>query len=98
MDVYLPPRASLEAEAWVERPSDDFTGQVMAHADGLKRGTFLVRACFGPAVALTAVSLQDAVLALTPVLVQSLIEIDGHLPSQLLTLPNTVQTGCCARR
>jgi len=73
---------------------DEFSADVMAQIDKLRRRTIIGWACvillLAPAVWLLAAPLQEAVQLLTQVLPRSLIELDDSLLAQVLSPVNSV--------
>ena len=73
-----------------ELAGEAFTSGVMTRTDTLKRKVIVRRICVGLLLALLGIPLQDFALALTQVLVISLIELDNQLVAQLLAPVNSV--------
>jgi hypothetical protein len=69
---------------------DNFTAEVMSHADPLKRRRIIRRVMLGFVVALIAIPLEDIGLALARFLLSSLVEIDDSLAAELLAPVNSV--------
>ncbi|MDA1076388.1 MAG: hypothetical protein O3A63_16765 [Proteobacteria bacterium] len=76
----------------VETDDDAFTRQVLAQTDRMKRRKLLFRIALVLALAIVAVPMQDLVIGLTHVLVQSVFSIEDRLIAQLLAPINTVGT------
>ncbi len=78
------------ADSDLELAGDDFTTEVMSHADRLKRRRIVRRVLLGIVFALIAIPLEDFGLALARFLLTSLVEIDDSLAAELLAPVNSV--------
>jgi hypothetical protein len=78
------------ADSDLELAGDDFTMEVMSHADPLRRRRIIRRVMLGFAFALIAIPLEDIGLALARFLLLSLVEIDDSLAAELLAPVNSV--------
>jgi hypothetical protein len=74
----------------LELAGDNFTTEVMSHADRLKRRRLIRRVLLGFAFALIAIPLEDIGLVLAQFLLSSLVEIDDSLAAELLAPINSV--------
>ncbi len=84
-----------QLQAWfaevAEVPAgDDFTARVMGQTRRLRRRRIVRRVSLGLGLALLAVPLQDVAVALTHVLVITLVDLDNALLATLLAPVNTV--------
>lgn len=70
--------------------ADDFGERVMRQVGHAKRRMILRRVCVALAISLIAIPLQDYALALSQVLIVSLVDIESDLVAQLLAPINSV--------
>ena len=83
----------LEAAfAGAARDLDDaaFLSRTLERTDALQRRRWLRRVGVGLLLSLLAMPLQDFALAITPVLAQSLVDVDAGLVTELLAPVNSV--------
>ncbi|MFQ5982002.1 MAG: hypothetical protein ACE5KS_01375 [Woeseiaceae bacterium] len=87
-----PALQAVFASAGQDLTGDEFTAQVMSQTDKLKRRRIIRRIGLGLVLALLGIPLQDYGLALTQVLVMSLVDLDNLLLAQILAPVNSVAT------
>jgi hypothetical protein len=83
---------TLFADSTQSTEDDAFTAEVMAGTDRLKRRKVLLRIGIGILLALLIPPLQEFGLAVTEILLISLISFEGGLLAELLAPVNTVGT------
>jgi hypothetical protein len=85
-----PALAAVFDAAQADLPEGAFVERVMHGVDVLHRRAVAQRVGMGLLFSLLAMPLQDMVIPLTHVLVQSLIEVDNRLLAEMLAPVNTV--------